>query len=557
MSIRLYDSVNPRSVNFHLSTIGSLFTSGVQYCIFFRHVKWFFNILKMSRSSKAVRTLEERLKIIEEVEKCPGEKRVDIAKRLGLPPSTLNTIVGNKDELRQQANKFGSVSKKRKTARESKFKELEDVLFKWYQQMRASNVPLDGSLVKEKAKQIALRLGIEDFAASNGWISRFKDRHGLVYKKISGECAAVNEDVTKSWLENLPKLIEGFEPHEIYNADETGLFFKCLPDRTLALKGEACHGGKNSKDRITVLLCSNSDGSDKLQPLVIGKSQRPRCFKNIKHLPVKYVANTKAWMTADIFGDFLRSLDCRMGARCRKILLFVDNCAAHPHDTSSLRNIKVIFYPPNCTSVLQPLDMGIIKCFKQKYRKMLVQKALCLLDSQDGNKAALKITILQAIHYVAASWQKISQSTISNCFAKCGVVQASPSSSQEVEQEDTDAFEADWKKLDPNNVGFENYANCDSDLVTCGVQSVDALCDEALAPENSDEEPADCEATDETVPSFSEAYAAFEKVKSFCYAQTLDDKDHLHISKMEDLLFRMKCNAGTKQLSIKDFFKKK
>jgi hypothetical protein len=40
--------------------------------------------------------LEEGLCIIEEVEKNPSEKRTDVAKRLGLPPSTLNTIIAKK-----------------------------------------------------------------------------------------------------------------------------------------------------------------------------------------------------------------------------------------------------------------------------------------------------------------------------------------------------------------------------------------------------------------------------------------------------------------------------
>jgi hypothetical protein len=45
---------------------------------------------------KQVQTLEERLRIIEEVEKNPSEKRTDVAKQLGLPPSTLNTIIVKK-----------------------------------------------------------------------------------------------------------------------------------------------------------------------------------------------------------------------------------------------------------------------------------------------------------------------------------------------------------------------------------------------------------------------------------------------------------------------------
>jgi len=56
----------------------------------------------------------------------------------------------------------------------------------------------------------------------------------------------------------------------------------------------------------------------------------------------------------------------------RQIILFVDNCAAHSEDTTFLRNVKVVRYPANCTSTLQPLDLGIIHSVKAYYRKRLV-----------------------------------------------------------------------------------------------------------------------------------------------------------------------------------------
>jgi hypothetical protein len=80
-----------------------------------------------------VRTLHDRLKIIQEVEKNPGEKRVDIAKRLGLPVSTLNSIFGKKNEIHEQIQKCVNACKKRKTGKELTFAELETVLFTWYQ----------------------------------------------------------------------------------------------------------------------------------------------------------------------------------------------------------------------------------------------------------------------------------------------------------------------------------------------------------------------------------------------------------------------------------------
>jgi hypothetical protein len=123
-------------------------------------------------------------------------------------------------------------------------------------------------------------------------------------------------------------------------------------------------------------------------------------------------------MMTEIFRDFLRALDASFGAIGRKVLLFADNCAAHSLDRSSLRNVKVVFYPPNCTSIIHPLDSGVIKCFKQVYREQLVQRAVCLMDA--GKWVQLKIDILQAIHFVVSAWQQVTQSAIQNCFVKCG-----------------------------------------------------------------------------------------------------------------------------------------
>jgi hypothetical protein len=127
-----------------------------------------------------------------EVEKNPGEKHVDIAKRLRLSASTLNSIFAKKNEIREQIQKCGNACKKRKTGKESTFAELEPVLFTWYQQIQESNIPIDGTKLREKAKIIAAQLNIDYFNAFIGWVSRFKERHGLVFKKVAAESAEVS-----------------------------------------------------------------------------------------------------------------------------------------------------------------------------------------------------------------------------------------------------------------------------------------------------------------------------------------------------------------------------
>jgi len=96
-----------------------------------------------------------------------------------------------------------------------------------------------------------------------------------------------------------------------------------------------------------------------------------------------------------------------MGAQNRQIILFVDNCAAHLKDTSFLKNVKVVRYPANCTSTLQPLDLGIILSLKAYYGKRLVQTSICLMES--GKEIKKKINVLKAMHYIMAAWPQVNQ----------------------------------------------------------------------------------------------------------------------------------------------------
>lgn len=87
------------------------------------------------------------------------------------------------------------------------------------------------------------------------------NRHAITQLKLSGEAAAVNTEVVNNFRDSaLKTLIHGYDISDVYNGDETGLFFKCLPDKTLAYRNEKCHGGKNSKERITVMPIVNWSG---------------------------------------------------------------------------------------------------------------------------------------------------------------------------------------------------------------------------------------------------------------------------------------------------------
>ena len=174
---------------------------------------------------------------------------------------------------------------------------------------------------------------------------------------------------------------------------------------------------EKSKERLTVMVAANMDESEKLPLMVIGKSKKPRCFKYVKSLPVQYEANKKAWMTGDLYTSWLWKLDRAFQKEKWKVLLFADNCLAHPI-VPRLQAVTVHFLPPNTTAVLQPMDQGVIQCFKMWYKKLLLGKMVEAIDSGSDYKA----DVLEAMKVTAKAWEHVSGYCIANCFRHAGRV---------------------------------------------------------------------------------------------------------------------------------------
>ena len=139
----------------------------------------------------------------------------------------------------------------------------------------------------------------------------------------------------------------------------------------MSFPGECPTGSKltNSKDRLSLLLCCNMDGTEKLKPALVGKAARPQAMRmkgvKFKHLGVNYYNNSKGWMTGAIFAHWLSQWNEQLHRQKRKVLLLIDNAPGHVCDEYD--NIEIIFLPPNTTSKLQPLDQGIISWVKRQY----------------------------------------------------------------------------------------------------------------------------------------------------------------------------------------------
>ena len=214
-------------------------------------------------------------------------------------------------------------------------------------------------MIQEEALQIALKLNVTGFTASNGWLEKRKTRHNVKQFSVAGEDGEVNAE-TFAWAERLPEIVKGYGLKDIWNADETGLFWRALPDKSLSVKKGRCKGGKYAKQRITVLLIANALG-EKEPPIIIGRSLTPRCFKNVKdkrrHCGSYYYGNKKAWIDSELMEEILKTLNRKCAAEDRKILLFIDNAPSHPESFSDcfshakLSSCQRIQHP-NCSHLM-------------------------------------------------------------------------------------------------------------------------------------------------------------------------------------------------------------
>lgn len=135
---------------------------------------------------------------------------------------------------------------------------------------------------------------------------------------------------------------------------------------------------KSAKQRLTCLACTNASGSHKIKLLVIGKVTKLRAFKNFS-CPGQYRATKNAWMTSLLFKQWFHEslipeVQVFLSERSLpvKALHILDNAPCHPPANQLVSddgNIVAMYFPPNCTALIQPMDQNVINIIKRFYKK--------------------------------------------------------------------------------------------------------------------------------------------------------------------------------------------
>nr|XP_012139976.1 PREDICTED: jerky protein homolog-like isoform X1 [Megachile rotundata] len=376
---------------------------------------------------KIALTMQQKLEAVKKKE--AGVPIIEIA----IEYNTSETTVRRWSREREKFEKR-SLSWNAKRIRLSPLEKVNEALTIWFQGERRRNNALTVIQVKVKAQEFFRRFGgdTETFKASDGWYRTWKLRNGIRSIALPGEQSPANTKAANQFTNELLNLMEKEELtlHQVFNADETELYFKMMPSNNLVVKTEqGTPSCKRINDKLTVMMCCNANGSFKMPLLVIGKTQRPSALKNIapQLLPVKYTDHKNAWMSAIIFErwfkeDFVPQVTNFLKSRglpVKAVLLLDSDKSYPPMNTLSIGGIRAIFFPSNVTPLIQPLDQGIIKVLKRRYKAVFLKFLInAQADGINYYRAINSFSIKNAIDLISDAWDDITEKTISNCWKK-------------------------------------------------------------------------------------------------------------------------------------------
>ena len=374
--------------------------------------------------------------------------------------------------------------------------------------------------------------------------------------------SAPGKDALDDWVETvLMPTLAAYSPNDIYNGDETALFYKCLPHRTYCFGADKPAGSAKRKDRITLMMITNMSGSDHRKLSVIGKAKTPRCLQKkykmqVKDMAVDWYASKNAWMTGEIHHQIMLKLNRDMQRAGRKILYICDNASSH--QVREYSNIKFLMLPPNATSILQPLDQGIIMATKRRYKKQLAERYLvCVESNKDANSLLKSLDIVQATNMVAKAWRDTSATIIQNCFRKTGFKHHSVDPEPEFEGPPPQPSPDVWNRVQRwmGDVDFDEYATSDPQAPTAEPMTDEDIVQLVLTENDPQEIDSDDEEGEipsgSTIKNSTEFLAIIDQQKAYLKRNGMSTE---FVEQLETQIVGVQISLCSKQKQLHEYF---
>ncbi|XP_067140790.1 tigger transposable element-derived protein 1-like [Centruroides vittatus] len=193
--------------------------------------------------------LQTKIEILDRIKN--HEQIADIGRHFNLNESTIRSIKQSEEKIRNSVPSGSSIFAKNVAhPRAPIIEKMEQALILWVEDMNKKLLPLNKSTLKHKALKIldylkqmgqssADEISVK-FMASNSWFEKFKKRHSLHNIHIQGEKTSADEDAAKKYPAELADIIQtkSYLADQVFNADETGLSWEKMPNRTYISKNE-------------------------------------------------------------------------------------------------------------------------------------------------------------------------------------------------------------------------------------------------------------------------------------------------------------------------------
>ena len=321
------------------------------------------------------------------------------------------------------------------------------ILQEWISQSIWNGIPITSPIIQDTAEAIWNRIPA-DQREGNGsfsykWISNFLSRMNFNIFDLDQELPKPPKIWTFEERDQLKQMFANIRPRDLFTLDETFLAYNLPLDYA---QYEMSHIQRRI-EVATVMLCSNLDGSEKLKPLVIGKYNSYRSFRNYfpddpnnpvqlsqlgekmaNKFEISYHSNRKAWLTSNLFHNWLARWDKRLVADNRKVYIVLDDSCSHRIINLHLKNITLIYTSSN--SRFLPFNWGVLDEFKTRYR---IQQYQALIELQRkienilGRKYYIsfeqsQLTMSNAFKFIKRAWDSIPANTIKANWKSSGLI---------------------------------------------------------------------------------------------------------------------------------------
>ncbi|AMD22234.1 HGL106Cp [Eremothecium sinecaudum] len=347
------------------------------------------------------------------------------------------------------------------------------ILQEWISQSIWNGIPVMPPIIQDTAQSIWHRIPPE-MREGNGSFSYKWISHLLSTMDISMDAELRKPPKVWTFEERsaLKEFLSQLPADDLFTLDETFLAYN-LP---LCFDQYEKSDVRKRMEVVTVMLCANVTGSEKMMPLVVGKYENYINFRNYfpdegsnysagnkrpashsgyssgtgdstisaqrtmhsgsrlgeqmaKKFGLTYYSNRKSWLTSNLFHDWLSAWDKRLVADNRKIWIILDDSCSHRIINLHLKNIQLIF--TSASSRFLPFNWGVLDEFKTGYR---IQQYKALIDLQEnlakkngGIKPLLSyeqsmLTMSNAFKFIKVAWEAIPTDTIKANWKSSGIL---------------------------------------------------------------------------------------------------------------------------------------